>query len=417
MVKIKLLLKLIMLASLGLPASVQALTVTKTYSGPTVEIDGVGNYGTALSAVDFTDADFYTGALIAKVTTSITWTKTDGTCASPNTGNAYHAETSFRLDTPLGNEILARNNTWSGGTDIGDVTTLFEQSASSIPSGTPVSGTFKPNDGNLDNFIGNSPNGSWNLSAGDNANNDPLCVHSYSVTITVDDDTDKDGIPDNVDIDDDNDGILDINESTLDKTDFELHGDATQVSENEVRLTADSNNQFGTSMSIRTVDLSHNFTIDAEIYLGTKNNGADGISFVLHNDPDGSSAIGTGEGSTLGSMANSSTVGIRNGLSIEFDTYQSSSGSDDPADDHTQIRDTDYSFNDTGGRVTNVTTLNNLEDGNWHTVHLEWDATTFELSYAIDGVSMPGITDTDIATNYFAVAAACIMVLLLLQVD
>ncbi len=239
---------------------------------------------------------------------------------------------------------------------------------------------------------------SGNMSAGNDGSGSES---DGSIIVETFIDTDGDGVRDDVDVDDDNDGILDINESTLDKTDFELHGDATQVSENEVRLTADSNNQFGTSMSIRTVDLSHNFTIDAEIYLGTKNNGADGISFVLHNDPDGSSAIGTGEGSTLGSMANSSTVGIRNGLSIEFDTYQSSSGSDDPADDHTQIRDTDYSFNDTGGRVTNVTALNNLEDGNWHIVHLEWNAATFELSYAIDGVSMPGITDTDIATNYF----------------
>ena len=214
-------------------------------------------------------------------------------------------------------------------------------------------------------------------------------------------DTDGDGVADIKDIDDDNDGILDVNESTLDKTDFELHGDARQVSENEVRLTVDSNNQFGTSMSIRTVDLNHNFTIDAEIYLGTKDGGADGISFVLHNDPDGSSAIGTGEGSTLGSMANSSVHGIRNGLSIEFDTYKSVSGSDDPAEDHTQIRDTDYNFNDTGGRVTGVTKLSNLEDGNWHTVHLVWNADSSRLSYTIDGTSMPGITDTNLAADYF----------------
>ena len=238
-------------------------------------------------------------------------------------------------------------------------------------------------------------------SSGCNTRYNKVDNNTWRIKIHYDHDTDGDGILDNIDIDDDNDGILDINESILDSTDFELHGDATQISDNEVRLTKASNNQFGTSMSIRTVDLSHNFTIDAEIYLGTKDGGADGMSFVLHNDPDGSSAIGTAEGSTLGSMANDSIKGIRNGLSIEFDTYKSVSGSDDPSEDHTQIRDTDYSFKDTGGRVTNVTKLSNLEDGNWHSVHLEWDASASELSYTIDGTLMPGLTDSNIANDYF----------------
>ena len=189
--------------------ALQALTVTKTYSGPTVEIDGVGNYGTALPSVAFNNTDFFAGAVISKVTISIDWTKTDGTCSSPNTGNAYHGETSFRLDGPLGNEILAVNDTWSGGTDIGDVNTTFDQSAANIPSGTPVSGIFKPNNGNLDNYIGGDPIGSWNLSAGDDANNDPLCVHAYSVSISVFHDFDGDGVDDLIDLDNDNDGILD----------------------------------------------------------------------------------------------------------------------------------------------------------------------------------------------------------------
>ena len=72
-----------------------------------------------------------------------------------------------------------------------------------------MSGTFKPNNGNLDVYNGTDPAGSWNLSAGDNASQDPLCVHAYSISITVLSDTDGDGVFDNIDIDDDNDGILD----------------------------------------------------------------------------------------------------------------------------------------------------------------------------------------------------------------
>jgi hypothetical protein len=33
---------------------------------------------------------------------------------------------------------------WTDGVDIGDVTTVFDQDATSRPGGKPVSGTFKP---------------------------------------------------------------------------------------------------------------------------------------------------------------------------------------------------------------------------------------------------------------------------------
>lgn len=199
--------------------TLQALTVSKTYpaSSPSpVTVDGTGNYGVQLDPVTFSNADFYPGATIEKVTVSIDWTKTGGTCAAPDSENPYHGETSFRLDGPPRNVILAVNDTWSGDTAIGDVTTLFEQNAANIPSGTPASGTFKPNGGNLDNFIGDSPVGSWNLSAGDDAGQDPLCVYSYAISITVLDDTDTDGdtVLNSIDIDDDNDGILDVDENT-----------------------------------------------------------------------------------------------------------------------------------------------------------------------------------------------------------
>ena len=205
---------ILIVATFLLTTTLQAITVTKTYSGSTVEIDNSGNYGVALPSVSFATSDFPSNSVISKVTVSIDWTKTDGTCANPNTGNAYHGETSFRLDGPLGNVILAVNDTWSGGTDIGDVTTTFDQTAANIPSGTPVSGTFKPNNGHLNAYIGGDPVGSWNLSAGDDANNDPLCVHAYSVSITVvpEADTDGDGVYDRIDLDDDNDGILDTTE-------------------------------------------------------------------------------------------------------------------------------------------------------------------------------------------------------------
>ncbi|MFT6282337.1 MAG: hypothetical protein ACJA0U_002474, partial [Salibacteraceae bacterium] len=189
------------------------LTVTKTYTpGSSVSIDGCGTYCTTLPNVTFSAADFAAGACaITDVNVNIVWAKTDGTCTAPNVGSSFHAETSFRLDGPTGNqEILAVPGTWSGNATISAVSTNFNQ-GSAIPFGTPVSGTFGPNNGNLNNFNGTNPFGSWALRAGDSGGGDPLCIASYSVTITVSTglDTDGDGLCDGIDTDDDNDGVAD----------------------------------------------------------------------------------------------------------------------------------------------------------------------------------------------------------------
>jgi subtilisin-like proprotein convertase family protein len=317
--------------------------------------------------------------------------------------HTWRGDLDITLTSPAGTSV---DLTSDNGGYADNLSVIFDDSAAETITGDSDDqnlGSFVPRqpEGSLEGFKGENPQGDWTLTICDDAGGDTGTYNEAMLIIYWETDTDGDGVPDNMDVDDDNDGILDVDESILDKTVFELHGDAVQLSDSEVQLTSDANNQYGTSMSINTVDLMHNFSIDVELYLGTNDGGADGISFVLHNDPDGSSAIGTGEGSTLGSMANDTVVGIRNGLSIEFDTYQSASGSDDPTDDHTQIRDTDYSFDDTAGRVTDVTALSNLEDGNWHAVHLEWDAAASELSYTIDGIEMPGITDSDLAVHYF----------------
>lgn len=162
-----------------------AQTVTRTYVAPSsVSIDGVGNYGTALPAVNFTQGDFTSGCLISDVDVTINWAKTDGSCSSPGSGNSSHMETSFRIDGPSSNQILAIPGTWSGGATTTSVTTTFNQ-GSGLPSGTPVTGTFGPNTGNLNNYNGTTPFGNWNLAAGDNALGDPLCLVWYSVTITT----------------------------------------------------------------------------------------------------------------------------------------------------------------------------------------------------------------------------------------
>jgi Secretion system C-terminal sorting domain len=178
-----------LLLFLGSSVSFSQTTVTKTYTAPSsVTIDGCGTYCATLPGVTFSAADFAGGACqITDVNVSITWAKTDGTCFAPLTGNSFHNETSFRIDGPTGNNvILVQPNSYTGNGSTPTTTTILDQSAATVIGGTdPFSGTFQPNNGNLNTFNGTSAFGTWFLRAGDLGGGDPLCIVGYSVTITV----------------------------------------------------------------------------------------------------------------------------------------------------------------------------------------------------------------------------------------
>ena len=96
-------------------------------------------------------------------------------------------------------------------------------------------------------------------------------------------------------------------------------GSATYDAATDFYTLTTAGNQAGTVMSTSRIDLLQNFTISFEAFLGTNDGGADGLAFVIHNDPAGFNAIGEpGSGLAIG--------GIQNGLAIEFDTYQSAPG-------------------------------------------------------------------------------------------
>jgi DNA-binding protein Fis len=176
----------------AISTSFSQLTVTKTYTGPaSVTIDGCGLYCNSLPGVSFSAADFTGGyCQVTDVNVSITWAKTDGTCEVPGTGNSFHNESNFRIDGPTGNNvILVQPGSYSGNGSTPTTTTVLDQAAATVIGGVdPFSGTFQPNNGNLDTYNGTSAFGTWYLRAGDTGGGDPLCMVSYSVTITVSDD-------------------------------------------------------------------------------------------------------------------------------------------------------------------------------------------------------------------------------------
>jgi hypothetical protein len=172
--------------------SIAQLTVTKTYVAPSsVSVDGCGTYCATLPGVTFSAADFTGGfCQVTDVDVSITWAKTDGTCTVPAFGSSFHNETSFRIDGPTGNNVvLVQPNSYTGNGSTSTTTTILDQSAATVIGGVdPFSGTFRPNNGNLDTYNGTSAFGTWFLRAGDLGGGDPLCIVAYSVTITVSND-------------------------------------------------------------------------------------------------------------------------------------------------------------------------------------------------------------------------------------
>src|SRR5262249_49310586 len=52
-------------------------------------------------------------------------------------------------------------------------------------------------------------------------------------------------------------------------------------------LTPDVGDQAGSAMLNRRIDLSYDFQGSFDVYLGSNSNGADGLAFVLQNDPRG----------------------------------------------------------------------------------------------------------------------------------
>ena len=158
--------------------------VSKSVSFPaSVVVDGCGTYCTAMPSVTINTSDFNLGAEICDVNVYLNWRKTDGSCSFGLSGCSNHAQTSFRLDAPGGNVILATPGTWSGCANTPWAMTAFDQQASAVPSGAPVTGTYLPNGGSLFDLAGTSPHGTWTVSAGDNGVGDPLCMYSYVIEV------------------------------------------------------------------------------------------------------------------------------------------------------------------------------------------------------------------------------------------
>ena len=236
------------------------------------------------------------------------------------------------------------------------------------------------------------------------ANNAEFFINSVSISAEADPcnpatsgnlDSDGDGISNVCDLDDDNDGISDCVEKGIlngGVTDaFTFSGNTQVLSSQEFQLTDELNDQIGIAMINNKINFNRNFSFSFDVFLGYYDMGADGITIVFHNDPNGVAAIGA-SGDGMGAR------GIQDGIVLEIDTYNNGSTIGDITNDHGMIWDSD---NQSGtGLLTSAVSLGNIEDGNWHTVTVNWVASTNTITYYV-GSTLAGSYTGDIVNNYF----------------
>ena len=157
---------------------------------------------------------------------------------------------------------------------------------------------------------------------------------------------------------------------------FILNGSASQQDQDCFILTPDQLGSGGSAWYEDKINLNQSFDISMALNFGTKDaDGADGIVFILQPI---STSIGT-FGSGIG------FEGIVPSIGIEFDTWQNGSNAD-PTWDHLAIL-MDGQPNHTLGLTNPIAASpnsSNIEDGEFHSVRITWDAGTRVLEVYFD---------------------------------
>ncbi|MEQ9442868.1 MAG: L-type lectin-domain containing protein [Cyclobacteriaceae bacterium] len=166
---------------------------------------------------------------------------------------------------------------------------------------------------------------------------------------------------------------------------FELRGHADYMPSGCILLTPDERYAEGIAYSTTKLDLSNYFEIEFDIYLGDKDDlGADGITFVIHDDPREFNAFGTyGEGLGYGRFNPNFASGnfIAPSVAVEFDTYQNEF-QNDPFSDHVAYLVNGSSFH--SDYWNNNDPSFNLEDDQMHNFRFRWNPETSEITVMLD---------------------------------
>jgi len=174
------------------------------------------------------------------------------------------------------------------------------------------------------------------------------------------------------------------------RSQYTVNGSAAANGDDCYILTQFVGNQCGSVWYANLITLAEDFDMTFQVYLGSyDNDGADGIAFVMQPT---STALGIAGGG-LGYL------GISPSIAVEYDTWQN----DDPWYDHISVQrngDVNYS-GAVAGPVQASATSFNIEDNQWHTTRITWDAETFTLAVYFDNALRLSYTN-DIVTNTYS---------------
>ncbi|MBB4807702.1 putative repeat protein (TIGR01451 family) [Chryseobacterium defluvii] len=212
-------------------------------------------------------------------------------------------------------------------------------------------------------------------------------VEDYALPIVPYLDSDGDGIPDYLDLDDDNDGIPDCIENGVSddpQSLFNLNYHANVPSTNiaggpayQIQITPNGMTRRGTAWTYGQIDFTQSFTFPIKMYFGNNPGGADGMTVVFHNSPDGYNAVGS-FGNGLGA------AGIQNSIVLRLDTY-ANMDQGDPGYNYARLTSS-------VGGLTSAAPIPNAENGAWHEVVTYWSAPTKTLTFTYDGNQVASYT-------------------------
>lgn len=159
---------------------------------------------------------------------------------------------------------------------------------------------------------------------------------------------------------------------------FQINGSASSLGNNCYQITPAQNSQSGNIWSSQTISLSQSWNFYIEMQFGCSDGGADGMGFIFQQ------AGPTATGQVGGAMG---FGGITPSLVIEFDTYHNG-GSGDITADHVGIQrngSNDHNSTDNlAGPVSILPSGGNVEDCQFHDVHVTWDHVTTTLRVYVD---------------------------------
>ncbi|EUJ25188.1 immunoglobulin-like domain-containing protein, partial [Listeria cornellensis] len=174
-----------------------------------------------------------------------------------------------------------------------------------------------------------------------------------------------------------------VEENSFDMTDYFsiVPGSSSFIDKDTVTITPDKITQVGGLWSDENnkIDLTKNFHLEANLYMGTDSNGGDGMAFVMQNDSRGAEALGE-RGGALGIYG---TNYVQNALAVEFDTFYNGDWDRDvsPANEHIAITVPSANSTIDHHALSVLPTGTYLEDGQTHAVTFDWDAASKTLSY------------------------------------